>query len=262
MSLFDLQNFHVIKSGNYSIGVNEKDIDEFDKINKKYILHSSPKHQINIKNILFSKHLITFSEFKEFVVDTSYRTEAEVEGWGWIWEGKWIKKKSVSWKNPFDSSSDDQYISAGKTFPVLQVSWNDANEYCLWLSDKWNRKVRLPYEKEWEIVKHSKLLPSVDLENSTNDEITKNYFEIINNHTSKKEKATPSGLLWEWTLNWFDKYPNGLDNKEFGKIYKVLKGGSLLSEDYQKKSHYRFRRCPTARSLYYGFRIVVEDFEE
>ena len=57
-------------------------------------------------------------------------------------------------------------------------------------------------------------------------------------------------------MNWFDKYPGGDDNDEFGEVYKILRGGSILSHPVQRTKEFRFRRCPTARSPYYGFRIA------
>ena len=34
--------------------------------------------------------------------------------------------------------------------PVVAVSWFDASAYCAWLSDVSGRRMRLPYEAEWE----------------------------------------------------------------------------------------------------------------
>ncbi len=35
-------------------------------------------------------------------------------------------------------------------FPAVRVSWEEANEYCRWLSEKTGKKFRLPTEAEWE----------------------------------------------------------------------------------------------------------------
>jgi len=259
MLRFNLDDFILVKSGKYEIGLSENHIDNLHQNYKKFLYNSIPKHTVTFDNFYFAKHLISYVEFKDFVDETSYKTDAEIEGWGWIWNNKWIKKKDISWKKPFDSSIDKRYIKDGDTCPVLQTSWNDANNYCLWLSKKIEKIVRLPYEKEWEIANKQNEFTSFLSEKSKESFNYENYFNLIDQYTNRKEwEITPSGILWEWTIDWFEKYHGGKENKEFGNTYKVLKGGSLLSANYQKISQYRFRRCPTARSLYYGFRVVVE----
>ncbi len=64
------------------------------------------------------------------------------------------------------------------------------------------------------------------------------------------------GLLWEWTDDWYEPYPGGIDMKDYGTVYKVLRGGSILSLPVQRTREFRLRKCPTARSPYYGFRIA------
>ena len=36
------------------------------------------------------------------------------------------------------------------TRPVINVSWDDANDYALWLSEQTGERYRLPTEAKWE----------------------------------------------------------------------------------------------------------------
>jgi formylglycine-generating enzyme required for sulfatase activity len=38
----------------------------------------------------------------------------------------------------------------GDNYPVIRISWNEANQFCKWLSKKTGKKFRLPTESEWE----------------------------------------------------------------------------------------------------------------
>jgi formylglycine-generating enzyme required for sulfatase activity len=59
------------------------------------------------------------------------------------WTGKkWKKDASKSWRNPGFPQTDDH--------PVVCVSWNDAEAYIRWLSEKTTKKYRLLTEAEWE----------------------------------------------------------------------------------------------------------------
>lgn len=40
-------------------------------------------------------------------------------------------------------------VSAGEDHPVVMVSWDDAKEFCAWLSEKEGRQYRLPTDHEW-----------------------------------------------------------------------------------------------------------------
>ena len=60
---------------------------------------------------------------------------------------KQTKQMSKSWEKPewqgMRISSDDH--------PVVGVSWNDAQAFCVWLSDKEKKVYRLPTDREWSI---------------------------------------------------------------------------------------------------------------
>ncbi len=72
------------------------------------------------------------------------RTEAEKNGGTFAWNGKkWQKNEAATWrKNP--------HFPQENNHPVVGVSWNDANEYCKWLSVKTGLVFKLPTEAQWE----------------------------------------------------------------------------------------------------------------
>ena len=263
--LIDKKIFFEIKKGRYTVGLDEDSIVKLNPsiydspIKTEFLYNSFPMHDVILNGALISRKLVTLSDFKRFIEDTDYKTEAEDDQWGWVWEGRWEKKAQVSWETPFGNVSDEIYSKNEDTIPVMQVSFNDAIEYCRWLSRVTGENIRLPYEAEWEIL--SSEFASVDL-NMNDIPIPGNSREFIEQLLMiirKDSSRHPSGLIWEWTMNWFNAYPGGRKNKEFGEVYKVLKGGSLMSHEIQKRGEYRFRRCPTARSPYYGFRVGMEN---
>jgi len=264
--MLDLSDYIYINSGNCIIGIDEKDTVNIisrlapGKIKKEHIEASSPSLKLALLPFYISKKLVTVSEFSEFVQATSYVSESEKDGWGWIWEGSWRKRDGVSWRTPFGNDTDIIYSENANAFPVMQVSWNDADAYTVWKSAIEGKQIRLPSEVEWEIFAEKAGVKSIVQSQSVKvpNSVIKDSDEFISLlQTKMKYSMYNIGLLWEWTLDWYNGYTPEVSVKDFGNIYKVLRGGSLLSEEIQKTREFRFRRCPTARSPYYGFRIVL-----
>lgn len=102
-----------------------------------------PVHEIHLDGYWLGKHLITVGQFRQFVEDTGYWTDAEKGNGSWQhFDGDWRLRYDGSWKNP--------YFEQGDTHPVVSVSWNDANAYCAWLSRKTGLRFKLPTEAQWE----------------------------------------------------------------------------------------------------------------
>jgi formylglycine-generating enzyme required for sulfatase activity len=89
-------------------------------------------------------HEVTVAQFRAFAKEKESRTSAEWQPDGGAMQinGEWVRKPEFTWKHKDVSQGDD--------YPVGQLSWDDAVEYCKWLSQKERKKYRLPTEAEWE----------------------------------------------------------------------------------------------------------------
>lgn len=110
-------------------------------------ISAKPAHEVVIQHPFYiGKTEITVQQFRSFVTDSGYVTEAEVRGSCWDSDFRSHHPTSrisgMNWKNPGFPQSD--------TDPVTCVSWNDAMAFCKWLSGKTGFKIRLPSEAEWE----------------------------------------------------------------------------------------------------------------
>ena len=114
---------------------------------KQWFQDETPLHPIRItKPFYMGAYEVTVKEFRDFVNDTKYKTDAEKGDGGMIFsnkENRWVPQKNMKWDSVPWKIADNQ--------PVVFVSWNDAQAFCKWLSRKEKRNYRLPTEAEWEM---------------------------------------------------------------------------------------------------------------
>lgn len=114
---------------------------------KQWFQDEMPLHPVRItRPIYMGATEVTVGQFRQFVADTKYKTDAEKGDGGMIFskkEDRWTPTKGMKWDSVPWKIADDQ--------PVMFVSWNDAQAFCKWLSRKEKRVYRLPTEAEWEM---------------------------------------------------------------------------------------------------------------
>jgi formylglycine-generating enzyme required for sulfatase activity len=159
--------------------------------------------------------------------------------------------------------------------PVINVSWNDAQKYCDWLSNVTGmtgaRCYRLASEAEWEYACRA----GTTTRYSWGDAITPklaNYDDARRLHTSElgTYSSNPWGLcdmhgnVWEWVAdNWHDSYkgaPEGgwawIDNRSRRRNIRVRRGGGWVSDAAACRSASRDGDAAVYRGTDVGFRVA------
>ena len=106
-----------------------------------------PRHRVRITRPFYlGAHEVTVGQFRQFAAEAGHRTDPERDGKGGIGidatRGDFTQAPSFTWRAPGFAQDDDH--------PVVQVSWEDARQFCQWLSRKEGLAYRLPTEAEWE----------------------------------------------------------------------------------------------------------------
>jgi iron(II)-dependent oxidoreductase len=226
-----------------------------------------PQHTVEIPyDYWITRYPVTTVQFGEFVNTTKYVTTAEKEGGHHA--GKRVK--GVDWRHPLGPESD---LNNKDDYPVAQISWQDAVEYCKWLNDRLHGEIgdiiRLPTEAEWEKAargEYGNEWPWGNEFDPTRSRPRETGVAPIQIGTYSPQGDSPYGVadmvgnVWEWCHSLSKPYPykvgDGREN-ETDSGYRVVRGGV---QDY----YLRFGRC-ACRGNYppgfvtpsFSFRVVV-----
>ena len=230
-----------------------------------------PATTIEVESFFIDETTVTNRDFKKFIDETSYVTDAERFGWSFVFHllidekvlrslksvsglQWWYAVEKACWYRPEGEGSG---IDNRMDHPVVHVSRNDAMAYC-----KWAHK-RLPTEIEWELAakgktNHEKYPWSDDallFKGKHMCNIWQGKFPLENSEedgylgTAPVKSYEPNGYglyqmignVWEWCVN-----PRGISLDKFKTVSPqafhdyfnkhddqqyALKGGSFLCHD-------------------------------
>jgi formylglycine-generating enzyme required for sulfatase activity len=187
-----------------------------------------------------------------------------------VTQAQWLKvMKSRSWSGKKD-------VRKGDSYPATYISWDDAVEFCKKLSQKEDRKYRLPTEAEWEYACRAGTQTAYSFGES--DRRLGDYAWFRDNaydggekyaHTVAQKKPNPWGLydvhgnVWEWCSDWYDSkayeknQPTDPKGPSSGET-RVLRGASWINTPWHCRSADRTRSLLDYRNSDIGFRIVLD----
>jgi serine/threonine-protein kinase len=149
-------------------------------------------------------------------------------------------------------------IPAGKEHhPVAWVSWDDAMDYCRWLSEVTKKTYRLPTEKEWEKAARGTKGLKYPWGNKWQNGLC-NTSEAGIGDTTSVDRYSPqgdspygcvdmAGNVWEWTSSWYGSE----------KRYRVVRGGSWDDPQDAARCSCRGRVYPDLGDFNSGIRCVT-----
>jgi formylglycine-generating enzyme required for sulfatase activity len=250
-----------------------------------------PVREVTLDGFYIDRHPVTNEQFQEFVRATGYRTESERFGWSFVFHTHvakdamaerapgtewWCKVDGADWSHPL---GPDSSTGGRGDYPVVHVSWHDADAYAKWAGK------RLPSEAEWEYAARGGLEQKVF---SWGDELTPGGKHLCNiwqgefpnrdtaedgYHGTNPVDAFPpngyglfsmTGNCWEWCADWFHPAyhvtagrlnpvgpPTG--------VARVMRGGSYLchaSYCNRYRVGARTSNTPDSATTNLGFRCV------
>ncbi len=177
--------------------------------------------------------------------------------------GRCVQAGGCAAPSDVSSYTRDQYYpqAAFADYPVVHVSWADADRYCRWAGRS------LPSEAQWEkaargtdrrLYPWGNSAPGKELLNNFDVSFLEDTVEV----GSYPEGVSPYGALdmagnvWEWTADWFIPYPGGdpAASESYGQVYRLMRGGSFVDA---ADATTRYANDPTLRLYDYGFRCVL-----
>ena len=246
-----------------------------------------PQHRVAItKPFWLGMTEVTIGQFKKFVDATKYVTQAEQFGFGNSAATKPDDKttpemKKMTWRTPSYAVTDDS--------PVTQVTWNDALQFCNWLSEQEKLKpcyrqdakdgwillpsgagYRLPTEAEWEYACRAGTTTQFSF---GDDPAMLDIYGWFNKNSGGSARAVGlkvanafdlldmHGNAYEWCHDWYaaDDYSKSPPADPFGpssSSYRVTRGGNWLGNPVNCRSAARSSHGPLLPHANFGFRVL------
>jgi formylglycine-generating enzyme required for sulfatase activity len=157
--------------------------------------------------------------------------------------------------------------------PVINVSWNDANQYVAWLSELTRKEYRLLTEAEWEYAARADAMTRYlwgddARRGNANCDGCGSRWDLQQTAPVGSFKPNAFGLhdmlgnVWEWVEDRWHENLSGAPTDASAWLdgadpnYRVVRGGSCRNESELVRSAVRFRRNINVRFATLGLRIA------
>jgi uncharacterized protein (TIGR03067 family) len=216
------------------------------------------------KPFLIGAHEVTVRQFRAFVDETGYKTDAEKAGKGEAQKiaGERQVGPEFTWRHKDVAQGDD--------YPVGQVTWNDAAAFCEWLSRKEKMTYRLPTEAEWEWACRAGSLTAYHFGDDPAG-LGEYAWSAANSgdksHPVGSRKPNAWGLfdthgnVAEHCLDWFEELGRGRAVDPRGPASgtrRVIRGYSFIDPPLLLTANQRTHADPAFSMHHFGFRVVCE----
>lgn len=227
-----------------------------------YFKDEHPQHRVRITQPFYlGTYQVTRGQFRQFVKDSGYKTDAEKGdnpgAWGWDpGKNQYAFNKNYSWRKVGREQTDEH--------PVVSVSWNDAAAFCKWLSGKEGKIYQLPSEAQWEYACRAGTKTRYcigddpeGLEPSDGYAFTApvgkfkpNAFGLYDMHNN----------AWQWCADWYGANYYGtspVDDPKGPDVgdNRVLRGSFQVGPELMRSAS-RYKLEPRIRTDHAGFRVT------
>ncbi|MDP3176974.1 MAG: SUMF1/EgtB/PvdO family nonheme iron enzyme, partial [Spirochaetaceae bacterium] len=160
-----------------------------------------------------------------------------------------------------------QWKGEGDEYPVVGVTWHDADAFCTWFGQKYGITCRLPTEAEWEYAARGGL---EGMSYAYSDTLSKNEANFQSEGARIVGTYPPNGFglydmsgnVWEWCFDWYDGryYESSSERNPIGPSssqYRTLRGGGWNGSMANSRVSNRSYNSPTIWNQQLGFRICL-----
>jgi formylglycine-generating enzyme required for sulfatase activity len=207
--------------------------------------NEKPGHEMHLGDFQIGRYPVTNQQYAQFAKAAKYQLPTH-----------WV---------------NGQFPEGLEDHPVVNVSLEDAETYCHWLSQTTQQLYRLPIESEWEKAARGPLPNKVRYlwGNAWHNQACNTKELGLARTTSVSEfeaiDRSPFGVVdllgnvWEWTSSWYEAYPGShYEGPNFGRNYRVVRGGSWHNSEKDARISCRGHYASNTRREYLGFRVVLD----
>lgn len=243
-----------IPEGPFLMGSTDDELAQvFGEAVPDWVRDEQPQHEVFLSTYRIGRYPITNQEYHAFVEATNHAAPRH-------------------WK-------EGTYPEGQGDHPVVYVSWEDARDYCAWLTEAIATEgvtYQLPTEAQWEKAARgtdARIYPwgdTWDPNKVNSEEAGPSRRTAVGAYAPDGDSpyglSDMTGNAWEWCADWYSQYTyrdrdeetveNPTGPPEGTRL--VLRGAAFLSDDGYVRCATRYDLLPSGRFDGVGFRVVAQ----